>query len=64
MHQRLNWDEARGTDANDTPLRRGTERAIKLVTFQSEFFRPVITRAESRVWRTRRQRGSIMTATL
>ena len=49
---------------NSSPQRRGSERAIKLVKFQSEIFRPVISRAESRVWSGRRQRTRIIAGTV
>ena len=45
------------------PQRRGSEPAIKLVAVQSEIFRPVISRGESRIWNSRRQRNRIITAT-
>ncbi|MGZ8938057.1 MAG: hypothetical protein ACXW32_02475 [Limisphaerales bacterium] len=64
MHQRFIWSEAQKVPAITPPQRRGHEAAIKLVAFQSEIFRPVITRSESRIWNPRRQRSRIITATV
>jgi hypothetical protein len=64
MHQAQHWGEAKKVRAITPPLRRGSDPAIKLVAFQSEIFRPVISRGESRIWNSRRQRNRIITATV
>jgi hypothetical protein len=64
MHQAQHWGEAGKVRAITPPQRRGIEPAIKLVAFQSEIFRPVISRAESRIWNSRRQRTRIIAATV
>jgi hypothetical protein len=64
MHQAQHWGEAKKVRAITPPQRRGSEPAIKLVAFQSEIFRPVISRGESRIWNSRRQRNRIITATV
>jgi hypothetical protein len=64
MHQAQLWDESKRVRAITPPQRRGSEPAIKLVAFQSEIFRPIIGRTESRLWTPRRQRSRIITATV